>query len=191
MSTEKGEKELIESLKDIKNTRDMMLTAYSILRDRCKRNNMVIDSLEIGFSIIVIAMTFYDYPDDIFGNCIRYLVIALAMVTLFLAFLKQKWDFGRMAERYSQAANKCYEAKSLLRTEIEKGEIRGCSQADYTAVVDRVDAICYGIEPIPDNKFNRLKYKHLRKVDFSKYLSSHESQSWFVSVIKYNLGRKE
>jgi len=142
MSGEVEENKEIELLKKKEDTRDMMVTAYSILRDNCIRNDRIIDLIEISFSIIVLTMTFYDYSDDQFGVIMHYLIIVLAMTTLLLAFLKQKWDFGGMAEKYRHAAEKCYEAKSLLRTEIEKRRNKATGLKEYGDIAEQVDAIC-------------------------------------------------
>ena len=189
MSVEIEDGKLIEALKKLADNRDMMITAYSVLRDNCIRNGRIVDSIEALFSIIVITMTFYDYSADHVGHLLQYTIVCIAMVTLLMSILKQKWDFGGSAEKYRLAAERCYEAKSLLRSEINKKEC-GEQSEDYSFIIDRVDMICRGIEPIPEKKFNRLKYKHLKTVGFSKYLSDHDRQCWIVSVIRFNLFHK-
>ena len=41
------------------------------------------------------------------------------------------------------------------------------------------------IVPIPNKKFNRLKAEHLRKVEFSKFISEHPCTPFLLQKIKF------
>lgn len=181
----KSNRAMLESKRDV---RDMMVSAYSMLRDSCRRRNGLLECIELGLAVFICGMTFFNYARfDESGNLA--LIIGFVSIAVFaLSLIRQRLDYKTLAERYNRAAECCYEARRQIDLVLQ--EYTGELPIDVLAAVgDKVEQICSDIERIPDSKFVKLKFKHRVKVAFSRYVSDSSESLWLLCKLRFTMSR--
>jgi len=178
ISDEGGENDAPETLalharlENLRRKADLQSSAHSVFRDRYESWNFVLTlaSLIPTAALLCLVLVSDDFVHRAMGVTPDHFKLFTAGVALFafvcvLVHLAWKPDsraaaHARAVEHY---ANTRYDAGLLLdATAI-------LDAASVKLVVDKYLDV-RGMPPIPDSQFNRLKQRHLRKVDLSKRL---------------------
>ncbi len=156
---------------------------HSVLRDRYKNLATISDILLLVSAIGLNSMVFVDYTffESIFVSQMQFNLIlgslAVLVFTLSLVLLLVNWK--QKAENHKVAViqlsgllNECRQIISKPNSEIIDSFLSKYNQINSMLV------------PIPDSKFNALKSRHLRKVEFSKFLDNNGHRPyWLVTII--------
>jgi len=166
---------------------DMMLTMHSILASRYKTKAQTLEISLIAISILLVASTFLDpqvlsffstSPEKarIFIGTCSILVLFLSVVTLIV-------DWKGRAIQHREAFNTLIPLKSEWRDILSNYDNHDeRTRADF----GKRSALILGtLIPIPDAQFNRLKARHLRKVELSKLISANAGSS--VILLRFRL----
>lgn len=159
----------------------MMITAHSIMRDRYSRISIIFDISLLIASVFLNALVFVS--DDFFVSfginptngklflgIISVILFALAVVGILLN-TKQK------SENHSQACTQYFYLLSEVRAidEIIDETEKNTRISLFASKYSQITGI---LIPIPDKKFNMVKSRHLRKVEFSKFISQHPNKNY-------------
>lgn len=161
----------------------MMITAHSIMRDRYSRISTIFDIALLIASVFLNALVFVS--DDFFVSLgvnpangklflgiISVIVFALAVVGILLN-TKQK------SENHSQACTQYFYLLNEVRAidEIQEETEKNTRISLFASKYSQITGV---LIPIPDKNFNKLKSRHLRKVEFSKFISKHPDKNYFL-----------
>jgi|SRR5271169_2796439 len=172
---------------------DMLTTCHSLLRDRYARLALILDLLILAASVWVTAMAFVD-PEIAkriaFPGFSPVMTIGLtAIFTVALSLFQLRVDWKQRSDRHNQAA-RAYAASKLELSAVLNDATANEHDGDgalrnYRFLGERYVAI-------PETSFNRLKRKHLIKVQISKEISNHPAahiwairlRLWLTDTIK-------
>ncbi len=165
---------------------DMMISAYSFLRDKYKAYSFYSDIFQLGISVLLCATVFFDpqiliklkiSPDSV------QLVLGLCSILTFLiSLITLRASWSQYSEKYGQAAETLGKLKidilSLSQFSIEHNEEKISEKFnDYSWITNN-------IYKIPEKMFLKLKAKHLRKIELSKMLSKNPGSNLMVLRIR-------
>lgn len=155
-----------------RNVVDMMLTAHSVLRDRHERRAAGLTLFIMGLSIVATGVAFISGESDAtigpFTARVQVWVGLLTGVIFFLSIVDLRVEWRRRAWAHEEAAGRLADLKALFRHARHEDDVVH-SDVDLLAEYDHtMDALGALRVPIPEAKFNRLKARHLRKVEISK-----------------------
>jgi len=176
-----------DELQKILRIMDQTITAHSILHDQNKRMAFISELLLMGAAIFLTILSIADdqyflffslKPADVKSYVSIYSVIALIVNILAwkIDWRGQSLIHGQARERLSQLKLECRKALSDPNVE-DECLIKLCRDCNVRQSE---------LEPIPENKFNALKIKHLKKVEFSKFSSIHAGKPhWLIWILFY------
>lgn len=166
-----------ESIKEIKRLErviDMILTMHCVLQDRYKRRAFIMDLVLLVASFLLLSLSFADqrflhwigmYPEIALQNG-RIFAVVIFIVSLFN--LRVNWK--EKVAKHSRARDE------LIRLKGETRKIK-LSKENSSELFEEYRQLCNltmgGLCPIPEKQFNKLKAKHIRKVELSKMISSY------------------
>ena len=165
---------------------DMMITGYSILRDRYAMFALCLDILIIFSSAWIAVLSLADSAYvKIFtiGSFPPSETIGIAgVLTFVLSIFQLRVDWKQLSGRYDQASRAYATAKHRLRQALNEIQTEPSRLDDAIRFYSQV-----GREqiPIPDKKFNALKRRHLMKIFVSKELSDNPGASIFLIKLRY------
>ncbi len=142
---------------------DLMITSYSVLRDRCNRKALLLTLVNLLSSVILCALTFL--PDDTIQALhlplvsTRVLIGTFSSLVLFSSIVELRVDWKGRGGRYADAAERLARAKLLYGTARSAVE-----------VTERYHQIMEDLPRLPDHKFAALKAYHARKVQLSRMI---------------------
>jgi hypothetical protein len=167
---------------------NMMITAHSSLRDRYLYISRLIDIMLIVVSVCLNAVvfvedsfyrSFFEKPESVklFLGIVSVTVFALSMIGILLN-TKQK------SENHKQAAIQLSILlhESRIIDDIADGVERNGKVSIFFQKYNQINSM---IASIPNRDFNRLKSKHLRKVELSKFISQNAGLPFFLQKIKF------
>jgi hypothetical protein len=174
---------------------DMMLSAHSILRDRNERRSTGLTLLIMGFSIAATGVAFISGEPDAsigpFTARVQVWVGLLTCVIFFLSLLEMLVEWRRRAWTHDEAAQRLADLKATFRRARRDGQVVH-SDVDLLDAYDQVmEALGALRVRIPEAQFNRLKAKHLRKIEVSKRTSARpERPAWLhrLDLFREGLG---
>ena len=184
--------EILERAKDRQRVFDQMTSMHFLLSDRYKRLAIIEDVVEICLSVVLCALTFFDFGEVIKGNT-TLPVVAIGIVSaLLFAFtlVKQRLDRKKQSEKHSLAGKLYSRAKIELRNQISLWESSGCTEEEINAYLEKIFLALNDLVQIPEASFARLKHAHQRKVEFSRFLDDHKAEPFFVCKLKFLFGIK-
>lgn len=177
-----------EELKRKHRVINMMISMHSVLHQRFKTKSLIGSIFFLLAAIILNVFTFFDY---------RYLnflgveeahaknILAIVSFSIFLLsviFLLVEWS--KKSEQHLQAINQLSRLLNELRAiqSIEESEI----VKHKVELFDELYNQTFDTVPkIPDNKFNRLKARHYKKVAVSKFIDKHNGKSYLLIRILF------
>ncbi len=160
---------------------DMMLTGHSILRFSYERRAISLTLFVMGLSIIATGVAFISGESTVkvgpFTARVQVWVGVLTCVIFLLSIVDLLVEWRRRAWAHDEAARRLSDLKAQYRHARRDGDIVR-SDVDLVAEYDHtMDALGALRVPIPDVKFNRLKARHLRKVEISKRITARPERS--------------
>jgi len=187
----------MEELKRKKKVLNMMITGHSILEGQYKLRALLADVVLLVSGICLTALTFVDfnYLESIFKTeedasvwigWFSISVFAAAMVSILL-------NWKGKAERHMQAKIQLSRLLNENREILDSNEHIN-NDLLLKSFTQKYDQVLGMVISIPDRKFNYLKARHFRKVEFSKYNDKYPAMPYLVKKIKfffYSLGKKE
>jgi hypothetical protein len=172
---------------------NMMITAHSALRDRYFGISRFYDIILIIASVFLNAVVFandsfyfyfFDKPSSgkLTLGIISAFVFALSLIGILLN-TKQKSENHKQAS--IQLSNLLNESRIIddIAEDIERNN-------KISVFIRKYDQITSILVAIPNKKFNRLKSRHLRKVEFSKFISQNPSSLFFIQKIQFCFFKK-
>lgn len=162
---------------------DMMVTAYSNLRDTNNFKALLIDLFLLVISIIINATLFLDPSILLFltiDQDLARLILGLSSIAIFIvSFISLRIDWKRKAEQYGQAA------VVLSKIKLDYKILRGTN--DEKLIIEKMQSVAEILHnlpiKIPEKHFLKLKALHKRKVALSEMVSKHPGASIFLLKI--------
>ncbi|GHE74582.1 hypothetical protein GCM10011340_34060 [Roseivirga thermotolerans] len=163
-----------------------MLDMHSFERDRFKRKSLLLDILIILFTVVLNSFVFTDYSFlGAFGierdAQVFQVIVQLSGVLLFassIVLMIVNWK-GKASD-HENATKKLF----LLKVKLEEAHSKRDESLidkfllEYKKTMD-------SIVPIANNRFNRLKSRHLRKVGLSKYISDNPNKPFWKAKFDF------
>ncbi len=151
----------------------MMLTMHSILAARYFRKSKILELSIFAVSILLVALAFVDPKILTFFNfqieTARILIGLCSILVFFLSIVSLIVDWKGNAVQFREAFNTLIPLKSEWREILTKFD--DLDERDILEFVRKSALILSTLIPIPDDKFNKLKATHYRKVELSKMIS--------------------
>ncbi|MCP5299076.1 MAG: hypothetical protein H6954_05165 [Chromatiaceae bacterium] len=175
---------------------DMLCTAHNIERDRYRRRALLLDIALMLASLYLVSMAFVDpgiesflvplnFNAKFWTGAVAVIIFGLSIVQLLVNWKGRADAHDRSFRMYADAKSSC--AEHLYGS----GPI---SKEDYNRVRARYDMASEIGFHIPDNRFARLKQKHVQKVCISRDLDARPFMSISWSIVKFwwrdNFGEK-
>jgi hypothetical protein len=164
-----------ESLRSDLRRIDQMVSMESVLRDRALRFGLALTIVVLVASAATAALAFAadEQPIIVFGisTTSAFIIAVVGLVAFIASLLDLVLRRGEKARRFATSVGRLATLKLEYRALLEApGQIPA---AQVQAVRSHYAAVMESVEAIPDGQFNRLKARHLRKVEISKLLSAH------------------
>lgn len=150
---------------------DQMASMHSMLRDRYQRQATLFTCTLLVLSVVAVAFAFaaggeqvslvgWEAERSTWLGWFAVVVFSLAVIELVL-------DRRGAAGRHDDAVRQLASLKLAYRTMSGSEDV-----ARTKALAHRYEAVMGSLPPIPERMFNRLKARHLAKLEVSKYLSA-------------------
>lgn len=150
----------------------MMLDMHSFERDKYKGWSITLDSLVIFFSIVLNSLVFTDFSMftktglsisvEFLDMSLRLSGVLLLASSVILVIV----DWKRKVVQHDEAIKKLFDLK------MKAEQLKDISVSGRISVfLNEYRLIMDSIIPIANKRFNKLKSRHLRKLEFSKYIS--------------------
>lgn len=171
----------IEEAKKKRNIFDQTASMHFKLSDMYHGWSITFDIIEIVFAVALGSVAFANVQQ------INIIVGVVSSGLFAFTLIKQRLNFKKKSEQHQLAGKAYVNAKLDLNTMLQKwrNEVTVDEISDY--LIDSYKYLSDVIQ-IPERHFAKLKHHHQRKVEFSKYLDSHKSDSWLRCKIGF---RKE
>jgi len=166
---------------------DMMLTMHSILRDRNKRYAFCLDIALLFLSVVIVATVWLD-PEIVNSLHISMKVTKIVLgicsiVFFFLSLLELRADWRVRAERHNQACETLGKLKAECREILDSGD------PNPQCIRDQCQACSWALNSlvkIPDSKFNKLKTRHIKKIELGKLIETYPGiPAFLLSLILF------
>ena len=184
--------DILERAKDRRRVFDQMTSMHFLLSDKYKRLAIMEDVAEICMSVVLCALTFFDFREVIKGNTTLPVVAIGIISALLFAFtlVKQRLDRKKQSEKHSLAGKLYSRAKIELSNQISMWEASGYTEDEIITYLEKNYIALNDLVQIPEASFARLKHAHQRKVEFSRFLDDHRAEPYFVCRLKFLFGIK-
>lgn len=176
---------------------NMMITAHSVLRDKYLCRSKLFDISLLVAAIFLNALVFVS--NDFYTNLsmnpenaklyigiISVILLALSIVGIMLNTKQKSENHGQACVQLFYLLNEIRNIEDINdpKEKLQHIDLFSSKYAQITAM----------LVPIPSKKFNRLKSIHLRKIEFSKFISIHKSKPFLIQkflFIKHSLKNKK
>lgn len=163
---------------------DMSLTGHSWLRDRYKRRHNLLLGFILVLSLVASSLAFASdettrslfgvgFSPQVVGGTMTLTIFFVALVDLIVDWRRRSWEHAIAADRFSEL----------------KQQFRAVS-IDDSGVVEGGEELrkAYGevtMKPpqLPEDLFPRVKARHLRKIETSKFMDAHPGGSLLMARI--------
>ena len=185
--------EILERAKDRRRVFDQMTSMHFLLSDKYKRLATIEDVAEICLSVVLCALTFFDFGEVIKGKTTLPVVAIGIISALLFAFtlVKQRLDRKKQSEKHSLAGKLYSRAKIELSDQISLWESNGYDEEEIITYLEKNFLALNDLVQIPEASFAKLKHAHQRKVEFSRFLDAHRAEPYFVCQLKFLFGKKQ
>ena len=159
----------MKEIKRLDEVVDMMLTMHCILRDRYKKRAFIIDLMLIVASFLMLTLSFADEkflcwigvcPIEALQNG-RIFAVVIFIISLFNFRVNWKEKFYKHSRARDELVRLKGETKKIMLNDKINSELLESHRQLCNLTMS-------GLCPIPENQFNKLKAKHLVKVEVSK-----------------------
>lgn len=154
---------------------NQMISMHAALRDRYQRWSLV---LSVGLLAGAICLNAFVFAGDAVFTAIgvdataaRAFIGAISVVLLIISLVELKTDWAGSCREHGNAVKTLSDLKASYRMAHSRPNDPGASaladlSAEYGCVMD-------GLPPIPERLHNRLKARHLFKLEESRWISAH------------------
>jgi hypothetical protein len=165
---------------------DMMVTMHSILAARYALRSQIIEIGMLGISILLVSVAFLD-PEILSNFHIEpnkaHIVIGLSSILIFfMSVLSLIVDWKGRSVHHKDGFFTLVKLKTEWRNIHENFE--EIDKRDLQEFINRSSLIVSQLFPIPDNCFNNLKSKHIKKIELSKMIGEHPGGMVFLLKLK-------
>jgi len=165
---------------------DQRITSHCILHERYSILSFISDFLLIISSIILTVLAIDEYLlSKIFHlehHTIRILIIVFTLITLIYTIMAWKIDWKGKAFKHDQASRTLSQIKLEGKAALERSETEF-----LISFQDKCTHIQTLLIEIPEKSFLKLKAKHKRKVELSKFIDRHEGLPFYLIYLKFNI----
>jgi len=162
------------------------LSMHTMLRDRYVSLSLLVDLALLLGALVLCAATFVG-EDILLGVGVtpqtsKYVLGGASVVVLFASLVELRAGWKAKADRHHKAADELTEVLAAFRAARQEDDSWPATSAEnlrslYWNAMRRV-------EPIPSRLFNKLKARHLRKVQVSKALDACPGCPLFVLWVR-------
>ena len=162
---------------------NMMLTAHSVMSDHYRNISNIFNISLLVVSIFLNALVFVS--DNFFrsfglnAEFAKLFLGIISVILLMLSVLGIMLNSKQKSENHSQAFTQFFYLLNETR-DIEEIQDEAEKIMRIKLFALKYSQISGTLVPIPDKKFNRLKSIHLRKVEFSKFITNHPSKPYII-----------
>lgn len=174
---------------------DQQISAHNALAKRANTNNVIINLIAFATSIILAAATFADKGVILFffhkTEDANVLIGTASLILFFMSSLNLFFGWSEKYSAHEATAKQLFELKQLCREELNGNILR----EDISELIKRrYELILSNAPNISDSVFLRLKAKHIRKIELSKYIDKNPFSFIFMIKIRFwisqNFGNK-
>lgn len=180
-SSDSVERQLV----NVRRKADQQATMHAILRDRLSRRGTALQLTILAGSVTSTAFAFAgpDSDFELLGQAARRTTWLglLAVMTLVLVVAELVLNLRGRAAAHKVAVDQLSAWRSLAAAD----------GTDDSRVMERYREMMESVPPIPEAQFNRLKSRHLRKVEVSKQLSANPGQLHAIAWMSVARRRSE
>jgi len=172
-----------EELERKKNVINMMITMHSSLSYRNKTKALISNIFFLIAAIILNIFIFFDYKYLGFlkfdETIIRDIINFSSLLIFLFSVVFMMIDWSKKAEKHKLAVNQLSRLLNELRLILNiKDEVVFASKSElFNELYNQTSET---IPKINDRYFNKLKAKHYRKVELSKFIDKHKGKPYFV-----------
>lgn len=166
---------------------DSRISGHSRLHDQYKGMAQLSEILLMGATII---LTICGFAADEYYNFVgieakkaRFWFAIYSVVTLVFSVIAWKVDWRSKASIHGHARDKLSKLKLECRRALSESHV---APEILTNLCEKCSISQSEIEPIPEKKFNALKAWHLRKVEMSKFTSTHAGKPYWLIWLYFN-----
>lgn len=166
----------------------MMITMHSILSSRYRRRALIGDIFFLITAIVLNILVFFDLkkvPIIVLPeNKLQFIINISALIIFLLSIIFMFVEWQKKAARHEQAINQLSRLINELRSilAIEDETAFNTKAAFFNELYVQ---ICETIPKIPDSQFNRLKARHLQKVELSKFIEQKAGKPYLIIWILF------
>ena len=162
-----------------------MASMHAMIYESKIRKSNVITAFQIVSAVITTALIFYTYSETLVDKSIWAGATLTSIISTILSFYVPKSLNTGSVEEYLRAISVCSTVKSRIESALCRNQELDLDE--YNQLVDYIEKQFNTLPKIPDSKFNHLKYKHNRKVMFSRYLDDHSNYPYLLCKIRFIL----
>ncbi len=159
---------------------DMMLTMHSVLRERYKWRNLLVELLLLVASVMLLVANFADASFltriTLSADTVAWWGKVGAVIVFVVALIMLKVDWQGKASGHGRARDELVRLKGRCREVLGNGDDPAAFSEHLRVCNATMAVLC----PIPEKKFNKLKAVHLRKVEISRMISRYPGCPVFV-----------
>ena len=164
----------LDELRRMHRVADMLVSCHSMLRDQYAKYSLLLNLSALLVSLWLVGMVFVD---PVIGSYLtpgqfdpKVFLGLLALATFGLSLTDLKVDWKGKASSHEQAAV----AYAMLKADAAAvlSDAEAISEEQFRDLARDYSKIGEFVVPIPESKFNKLKKKHLMKVEVSRILSN-------------------
>ncbi|MBN2571865.1 MAG: hypothetical protein JXA68_07025 [Ignavibacteriales bacterium] len=167
---------------------NMMITMHSILYQRYKTLDLAFKVMFLVTAIILNVITFMDFdliPFIIYDEKnfrIWLNVFTFSVFILSVIFLLIEWQ--KKSDRHLHAKNSLTKLQNEIRTLSSRSDSLR-TNAEVERLNEYYCTTFESISVIPERKFNKLKARHYKKLEMSKFIDKNKGKPYFVIKIKF------
>ena len=152
----------------------MMLTMHSVLRDRYRRKALVVDVLLFIASSLLLFTSIID-PNLLSHLCLPIqdlsVLLKVCSVVIFISSsVILRVDWKEQSAKHGRACEALARLKSETRAILLSDTY---AKENFSKHQQLCSLTMNNLWPVPENKFHKLKALHLKKIELSKFISSH------------------
>ena len=161
----------------------MMASMHAMIYESKMRKSNAITAFQIIAAVITTTLVFYTYNESILDKSLWACATLASLVSTILSiYLPKSLNMGSV-EDYLNAISICSTIKSRIESILYRDQ--ELDSEEYNELVNYIEKQFNSLPKIPDSKFNYLKYKHIQKVMFSRYLDDHSKYPYILSKIRF------
>jgi len=163
---------------------DQMTSMHFGLSEKYRRWSTVENAIEIILSVVLCGCTFldidkYEALKQLFSSIDLTLIMGISSIALFaFTLLKQNLNHHQRFEQHNLAGKILAQAKAELRLKQNEWSNEKVEDNVINAYLNQLISTVNDLPQIPEGNFAKYKHRHVRKVEFSKFIDKHKASPW-------------